>query len=180
MLEDHRGYQRVCQDVLGRFANRPAPKNLFEALEFQHAATICFLRPDAGVDLKQATRLARSALAAAPDDAIMLTGLSAASIRNGEPDKAISLIHTALSKKWKLNLDWGGPVIAWLQLSLAHHQLGQTEEGRVWFNKAVQRIDGDPNLRATEATGIRWHLWALFEVMRQEAAQIYGSNGPES
>ena len=61
-----------------------------------------------------------------------------------------------------------------MQLSMAYHRLGRVDEGRPWFNKAVQRIDGDVSIRESEATGIRWHLWALFEIMRREAAALYG------
>src|SRR5207248_10251903 len=93
--------------------------------------------------------------------------------RCGAPEKAIPIIHNALSKPWKMNMDWGGPVIAWLQLSVAHHQLGRMEEGRSWFDKAMQRIDGEPSRREGETTGIRWHLGALFEIMRREAAALY-------
>jgi hypothetical protein len=137
-------------------------------------ASICFLRPQADLDLALPTRLARTALAAAPGEPILLLGSSAAHIRNGEPEKAIPQAHKALAGRWTQNLDWGGPLIAWLQLSIAHHQLGQMEEGRRWLDKAVQRIDGDPNARAVEASGVRWHLQSLLEIMRLEAQELYG------
>ncbi|HEV3082638.1 MAG TPA: protein kinase [Gemmataceae bacterium] len=173
-MEDDEGYRRICREVVRRFGGRPPPKNALEVVELNQVASICFLRANADANLQLATRLARTALAADPDDAMLLLGSSAAYLRGGEPAKAIPELHKALGKRWKMNLDWGGPVIAWLQLSMAHHQLGQVEEGRSWFNKAVQRIDGDVSIRESEATGIRWHLWALFEIMRREAAALYG------
>jgi tetratricopeptide (TPR) repeat protein len=172
-MDDQEGYRRICQEVLRRFGGRGKPKTVLEVAELHEVATICFLRPDAGANLELATRLAGTALAAAPNDPLLLLGSSAAYIRGGAPEKAIPVIHKALGKRWRMNLDWGGPVIAWFQLSVAHHQLGQVEEGRAWFNKAVQRIDGEPSRREPETTGIRWHLGALFDIMRREAAGLY-------
>jgi tetratricopeptide (TPR) repeat protein/tRNA A-37 threonylcarbamoyl transferase component Bud32 len=172
-MEDHEGYRRICRDVLRRFGGRPKPKTLLEVVELYEVACICFLRPNADADLELATRLAKTALAVHPDDALLLLGLSGAYIRSGAPAKAIPIIHKTFGKHWSQNMDWGGPVIAWLQLSLAHHQLGQVEAGRVWLNKAIQRIDGDASNRESEATGIRWYLWALLEITRREAAGLY-------
>jgi len=173
-MEDHEGYRRICREVLRRFGGRPPPKNALEVVELHQVASICFLRPNPDSNLQLATRLARTALAADPDDALLLLGSAAAHLRGGDPEKAIPELHKALGKRWKMNLDWGGPVIAWLQLSMAHHQLGQVEKGRSWFNKAVQRIGGDVSNKESQATGIRWHLGALFEIMRREAAALYG------
>jgi serine/threonine protein kinase/tetratricopeptide (TPR) repeat protein len=172
-MEDHEGYRRICQEVLRRFGGRPLPRNALEVVELHQVATICFLRPHADLNLELATRLARTALAADPDDAMLLLGSAAAYLRGGAPAKAIAELHKALGKRWKMDLDWAGPVIAWLMLSMAHHQLGQVEEGRSWFDKAVQRIDGDVP-QGEAAASIRWHLWALFEIMRREAAGLYG------
>jgi serine/threonine protein kinase len=174
-MEDDEGYRRIREEVLRRFGGRPKPRTVLEVVELHQVASICFLRPIGGANLELATRLARTALAADPDNPLLLLGSSAAYIRGGAPEKAIPVIHNALGKRWKMHLDWGGPVLAWLQLSVAHHRLGQVEEGRAWFNKAVQRIDGEPDRRESETTGIRWHLGALFEIMRREAAGLYGA-----
>jgi tetratricopeptide (TPR) repeat protein len=173
-MDDQEGYRRLCKEVLRRFGGRPRPKNALETLELQQVASICFLRPQTDLDLAVPTRLAKAALAVAPGDPILLLGSSAAHIRNGEPDKAIPQAHKALAGRWTQNMDWGGPAIVWLQLSIAHHQLGQPEEGRRWLEKAVQRIDGDPNARAAEESGVRWHLQSLLEIMRREAEELYG------
>jgi serine/threonine protein kinase/tetratricopeptide (TPR) repeat protein len=173
LMEDHERYQHICREVLHRFGGRRKPKTVFEVGELYEVACICFLQPNADANLEVATRLAKTALSVFPNDALLLLGLSAAYLRGGAPEKAIPVIHKTLGKRWSQNMDWGGPVIAWLQLSMAHHQLGQVEEGRTWFSKAVERIDADASKRENEVKGVRWHLWALLEIMRREATGLY-------
>jgi tetratricopeptide (TPR) repeat protein len=172
-MDDNEGYRRICQEVLRRFGGRQLPRSALEVVELHQVAMICLLRPHTDLNLELTTRLARTALAADPNDAMLLLGSASAYLRGGEPAKAVAELHKALGKPWKMNLDWGGPVIAWLMLSMAHHQLGQVKEGRSWLDRAVQRIDGDAGHRESESAGIRWHLWALFEIMRREAAGLY-------
>jgi tetratricopeptide (TPR) repeat protein len=82
-------------------------------------------------DARKAVELAKKAVVLAPKEGTHWNTLGAAHYRAGEWEPAI----TALQKSMELRN--GGDSLEWFFLATAHWQLGQKEEARKWYDKAV-------------------------------------------
>jgi tetratricopeptide (TPR) repeat protein/tRNA A-37 threonylcarbamoyl transferase component Bud32 len=83
----------------------------------------------------QAVAFARLAVEAAPTNGKYWNTLGAAQYRAGNWKEAIA----ALARSMELRK--GGDSSAWFFLAMAHWKLGEKEEARTWFDRAVQWMD---------------------------------------
>src|SRR5262249_38587167 len=97
--------------------------------------------PEPGLrDPALAVQLARKAVDARPDSRDYWNTLGVAQYRYGDEKAAVA----ALQKAGGLRA--GGNSYDWLFLAMAHWRLGDRNEARTWFDRAVQEMDRDkPN-----------------------------------
>jgi tetratricopeptide (TPR) repeat protein len=130
LLDDHEGYRRVCKDVLARFGRATDPDTLYGV------ARIASLGPDAPADPGQAVKLAEQAVKACRG-ARYHHALAVARYRAGQFERAAEQCQESM----RSDPAWGGHVVDWLLLALAHQRLGHAGEARQWRDKAVQWIE---------------------------------------
>jgi serine/threonine-protein kinase len=97
-----------------------------------------FLATEAGPRLRDAPfalRLAKKAVAAEPKSGNYRNTLGVAYFRNGEDRAAIAELEKSMS------LQAGGDSFDWFFLAMAHWRLGEREQARTWFDRAVQWMD---------------------------------------
>jgi uncharacterized protein HemY len=94
----------------------------------------------------------------APEDASYLETLGAALYRAGEFKAAVEHLARAMEKRQN-----GGTVWQELFLAMAHHRLGEAEEGRAWQQKALRQIE--------ESKNPAWEDRVCWQHLRQEAEQ---------
>ena len=97
-----------------------------------------FLANAADPDLRQpaqAVELATKAVELAPKEGAMWNTLGVARYRNGQWKEAI----TALEKSVELGKRGGAS--DWLFLAMAHWQVGNKEEARRWYDKAIEWME---------------------------------------
>ncbi len=87
-------------------------------------------------DAALAVQLARKAVAAAPDCADYRNTLGAALYRNGDDQAAVAELETAMSLR-----PGGRDGFDWFFLAMADGRLGDNEQARTWFDRAVQWMD---------------------------------------
>ena len=80
-------------------------------------------------------RLAKKAVGARREFADYRKTLGAALYRNGDDRAAIQKLEAAMS------LRGGGDGSDWFFLAMAHWRLGDRDEARTWFDRAVQWMD---------------------------------------
>jgi tetratricopeptide (TPR) repeat protein len=86
-------------------------------------------------DAALAVRLAQKAVAARPQSPDFRNTLGVAHYRNGDDKAAVAELETAMA------LRAGGNSFDWFFLALAHWRLGDRDEARTWFDRAVQGMD---------------------------------------
>jgi tetratricopeptide (TPR) repeat protein len=86
-------------------------------------------------DPKRAVELARKAVALAPKEGTYWNTLGVAHYRAGDWKPAVA----ALKKSMKLCK--GGDSLDWFFLAMAHWQLGEKDQARQWYDRAVQWMD---------------------------------------
>jgi tetratricopeptide (TPR) repeat protein len=86
-------------------------------------------------DATQAVRLAKKAVAALPESADYRNTLGVAHYRKGDDKAAVAELETAM------RLRAGGNSWDWFFLAMAHGRLGDRDEARTWFDRAVQWMD---------------------------------------
>jgi tetratricopeptide (TPR) repeat protein len=86
-------------------------------------------------DAAQAVRLAQKAVAAEAQSANYRNTLGVAHHRNGDDRAAVAELETAM------NLGAGGSSLDWFFLAMAHWRLGNRDQARTWFDRAVQGMD---------------------------------------
>jgi tetratricopeptide (TPR) repeat protein len=100
-------------------------------------------------DAALAVRLAQKAVAAESQSANYWNTLGVAHYRNGDDRGAVAELETAMS------LRAGGDSYDWFFLAMAHWRLGNRDEARTWFDRAVEWLDGhkphDDELRRIRA-----------------------------
>jgi tetratricopeptide (TPR) repeat protein len=163
-----------CYNALGRYAD--ALKLGQETLELRRAAlgpdhphtpdSMCLLAsllvtcPDTSLqDPKRAVELANEAAELAPRSAWPWNVLGLARYRTGAWKDSIA----ALEKSNELRKD-GGDSFQWFFLAMAHWQLGNKEQARKWYDRAVEWAD---KYRPADA---------LLRRFRAEAAELLGLN----
>jgi Flp pilus assembly protein TadD len=86
-------------------------------------------------DAALAVRLAKKAVAARPQDADYRNTLGVAHYRSGDDKAAVAELETAMT------LRGGGDSFDWFFLAMAHWRLGDRDQARAWFDRAVQGMD---------------------------------------
>jgi serine/threonine protein kinase/Tfp pilus assembly protein PilF len=86
-------------------------------------------------DAALAVRLAKKAVTARPKVANFRNTLGVAHYRDGDDKAAVAELETAMS------LRSGGNSFDWFFLAMAHWRLGDRDEARAWFDRAVQWTD---------------------------------------
>jgi superkiller protein 3 len=80
----------------------------------------------------RAVKLARKAVELAPKSGMCWNTLGVAHYRLGEDKAAVAALHKSME------LHQGGDAFDWLFLAMAHRRLGDPDEARKWYDKAVQ------------------------------------------
>src|SRR5262249_21245506 len=86
-------------------------------------------------DPAKAVELAKKAVDLAPKDGTFWITLGAARYRAGDWKAALTALHKSME------LRNGGDSFDWFFLAMAHWQLGAKDEGRKWYEKAVEWMD---------------------------------------
>jgi tetratricopeptide (TPR) repeat protein len=86
-------------------------------------------------DAPLAVRLAKQAVAARPQSADYRNTLGVALYRNGDDRAAVAELETSMS------LLAGGTGFDWFFLAMAHWRLGERDQARTWFDRAVRWMD---------------------------------------
>jgi serine/threonine protein kinase len=86
-------------------------------------------------DAARAVRLAKKAVDAKLPSGNYRNTLGVALYRNGDNKAAVAELGTAM------NLRAGGDSLDWFFLAMAHWRLGNRDEARTWFDRAVQWMD---------------------------------------
>ena len=92
--------------------------------------------PEPGLwDAALAVQLAKKAVKARPKTGSYRNTLGVALYRNGDYKAAVAELETAIS------LHEGGSSFDWFFLAMAHWRLGERDEARTWFDRAVQWME---------------------------------------
>ena len=86
-------------------------------------------------DPARAVRLAMKAVTAEPESANYRNTLGVAYYRKGDDKAAIGSLETSMSMRA------GGDSFDWFFLAMAHRRLGDRDQARMWFDRAVQWMD---------------------------------------
>jgi uncharacterized protein HemY len=123
-------------------------------------------------DAERAIKLANKALKVMPLAATTWNTLGVAQYRVGEWQAA----RESLQKSMKFSD--GGSASDWLFLAMAHWQLGNEEDARMWYGKAIDWMDGiKPN--DEELLRFRSEATQLLGLSEKEDAQEHKRNEPE-
>jgi serine/threonine protein kinase len=92
--------------------------------------------PEPGLrDAARAVRLAKKAVAAQPQCGAYRNTLAVAHYRNGDDKAAVAELERAMRRRT------GGDSFDWFFLAMAHWHLGDQDQARTWFDRAVQWMD---------------------------------------
>jgi serine/threonine-protein kinase len=163
--DDTDTYRQQCASVMGKLGNSTTPREAYLV------ARICTLAPGAVPDATRLVSIADRAVKASPT-AHYLHTLGLAYYRGGRFDRAIEELNRSTKANWNAN------AANWLVLAMAHERLGQTDEARKWFDKAVQWLD-NPHEKATQTSAnplqsIHPQDALACLVLRREAAALLG------
>jgi Flp pilus assembly protein TadD len=86
-------------------------------------------------DAAGAVRLAKKVVTARPESGIYRNTLGVAYYRSGDDTAAIAELKRAMS------MQSGGSSIDWFFLAMAYWRLGDLNQARTWFDRAVQWMD---------------------------------------
>jgi tetratricopeptide (TPR) repeat protein len=163
---DNQGYRQVCRRVLQRFGQTQNPD------ELDLLARILALAAHDVTEPGQAVERAEKAVAVHPKEAWYLHTLAVAYYRAGR--FALAVEHA--QKSMQDDPAWGGHVVNWLLLALAHQRQGQEAEARRWLDKAVQWLAQAGKANPGGVTGrlpvpsLNDHLEVL--LLRREVEQL--------
>jgi tetratricopeptide (TPR) repeat protein len=162
---DKDGYSQLCRRLLQHFGRNRNPEELYLL------ARILALAPQDVTEPAEAVERAEKAATARPKEACFFHTLAVAHYRAGQFDRAVQRLRESQG------FGWGGHVIDWLLLAMAHERQGQHEEARRWLDRAVRWwIEQTGTADLGGATGRlpvpSWtdHLEAL--LLRREAEQL--------
>ncbi|MBI3845443.1 MAG: tetratricopeptide repeat protein [Planctomycetes bacterium] len=110
-------------------------------------------------DPDEAIRLARRAVELQPKDGLSVNTLGVALYRRGKFKEAVSILNHSVE------LRDGGSLEDWLFLAMAHHQLGDADDARRWYQEAVEAIEKLPSVSDERRR------------FRAEAEQVLGIGG---
>jgi serine/threonine protein kinase/tetratricopeptide (TPR) repeat protein len=164
---DQEGYRRICADVLRRLAAVTDPETCY------HLARTASLAPGGG-DPAEAVQRAEKGVAAHPKQAWYLHTRALAHYRAGQFGEAVRRAQQSLRD----DPAWGGHVVDWLLLAMAHQRQGHTAEARHWLDKAGQWIDqagkGPPKEARFALPLPSWSDRLEAQILRREAERLIG------
>jgi serine/threonine protein kinase/tetratricopeptide (TPR) repeat protein len=165
-------YQRLCRQLLERIGQT---KDGFTGYQAFLASRTCMLRPAKDPDPKQAMVWAEKAVAAQPKSPWFLHTLALAHYRAGHFEQAVARSQESM----KADPKWGGNILNWLVLALAHERLGRADEARKWIDKASSWRDkaalGPGKGEGVCPPDLLLSDWLEFQVLYPEAAAIFKS-----
>jgi tetratricopeptide (TPR) repeat protein len=157
------GYKRACAAMIEHFGQSDKPEIGY------WVAWTAVLAPAAVADMTVPITLAEMARTRDPQNSSFANTVGATLFRAGRFDEAVQRL-SAVSTAW----DSAGtkPTMysaAYTRffLAMAHHRLGHAEEGRQWFDKAVQQMDEE-----TQNENVAWNRRATLQLFRQEAQEL--------
>jgi tetratricopeptide (TPR) repeat protein len=173
---DTDAYRAACKEMLARFDNVEHDQPWM----CQALALICFLAPDAVVDVQVPAHLAEVSVAAEPENAWFLLTLGAAHYRTGRLREAADVLHRALKGRWPEEEESRvcGTALIHLFLSLALYRLGEVEEARQRVKDAAESLAHAASEEEGKGNrGKECHIWAACQILRREAETQLGA-GP--
>ncbi len=157
------GYKRACAAMLDRFGQSDKPEIGY------WVAWTAVLAPAAVADMTVPITLAETALARDPQNSSFANTVGATLFRAGRFDEAVQRL-SAVSTAWEEAVTkptMYSPAYPWFFLAMAQHRLGHAEEGRQWFDRAVQQMDEE-----TRNESVAWNRRATLQLFRQEAERL--------
>ena len=131
-------------------------------------AWTCALQPQPfDVEIDACVKLAEKAVRHDPGELQYGQVLGAILCRAGRFEDAVRQLKS-VAKKLDEEISTS-PAYAWYFLAMAHHRLGQSEEAKRWFDKAVARTESE---LAQES--VAWNRRLTLELLRAEAAGLLG------
>jgi hypothetical protein len=119
--------------------------------------------PGAIADPAEIVRRGELAVAAQPNAARYRHTLAVAHYRAGQFHQAVEQCQESKN----VGASWGGNVVNWLLLAMAHHRLGHSEEVQKWLDKAENWIDKVSRLPS-------WCDRFEVQLLRREAEELLG------
>lgn len=152
-------YRSTCARMIEQFSQTEDPWSA------HWMAWTCGLAPDATQDKEAVLAASRTSYDAHPENVSFLNTLGAILYRQGKFERAIRQLNEASELADKAIKT--SPAYTWFLLSMAHQQLGQTEEALEWFTKAKR-------LSEVELTSesVRWNRRLTLELFEKEAKAL--------
>jgi tetratricopeptide (TPR) repeat protein len=168
---DSDGYRKLCGQMREQFGKSK------EVEPVALLAHTCAHGPDALGDVAAVLRLAEQRLTLTKASSRQLVWsvhvLGLAHYRAGQHEKAIECLGHGVKEHPK----WGGQVLNWLVLAMAHKRLGHAAEARRWFDQADRWI-GDTARNQSGNAGRRappgwsWSTWLGVRQLHREAWKL--------
>ena len=153
-----KGYRDTCAEMLDYFGQTE------DARTAHWAAWTCVLGRDAVEDWSEVVSLAEQSV---ENDRYLAT-LGAALYGAGRFDESVRKLSD-LTEAWSQGKELPtltSPAYTWFFLAMAHHQLGNSDEAKSWFDKAVERSEEE--LRDTPA----WNRRLTLQLLRKESESL--------
>jgi tetratricopeptide (TPR) repeat protein len=171
--DDIKGYQNICAKLLNQ-------TELTEKLKTNYIHWVvwtCVLAPNSVKDSEKIIELAELATEKGSETDWGYCKLGATLYRAGYFDKTVEQL-TELSNKWeRVEQQYPtntSPAYTWFFLAMAHHQLGNSNEAKAWFDKASKQSQEELQ------SAIIWNRELTLKLFREEAAQLLGVRQPAS
>jgi tetratricopeptide (TPR) repeat protein len=162
---DIQGYRNKCNQMFERFGKSEKPEDV-HWVSWTHV-----LGPDATQDFNELVQLAEQSVQSDDTKDRYLSALGAILYRAGRYTETIKEF-SELTNKWEQGKELPtltSPAYTWYFLSMAHQQLGHSDEAKSWFDKAVERSDeemeGNPS----------WNRKLTLQLLRKEAEKLLGA-----
>jgi tetratricopeptide (TPR) repeat protein len=159
---DTKGYREGCATMVERFGQTE------DARTASWVAWTCALGPGGVQDLEEAVKLAERAVERDAANERHVGTLGAALYRAGRFDEAVEQL-SQLTDSWEKGrgFPYGtSPAYTWFFLTMAHHQLGDSDEAKSWFDKAVERAEKEI------AGDASWNRKLTLQLLRAEAESM--------
>jgi serine/threonine protein kinase/Flp pilus assembly protein TadD len=185
LLNDTKGYQRFCQELIDRYPEHEQLRNEWWYGNDAAGATAyaCAALPGSAVEPTKIVEWATLDVKTHPNlAAAALHGLGLAQYRAGQYTQAIRTLEESNGLGWRNS----GKCQSWLVMAMAHHQLGHDDEARSYWTMTLRVISElfrnkerivDLDLRA-DATKIGPRDWICIHVLCREAAALLGKPLP--
>jgi tetratricopeptide (TPR) repeat protein len=157
-------YRQMCQQLLER-----EPKEGYSGLAAYVVGRITALHPECNTE---AVRLAEKALAGNPKVPWYLHTMALAYYRAGQFEKAVQNAR----ESQKAGPRWGGCMVNWVLLALAHQRLGQLDTARECRQRCItwrkEVLDGTSKEKAFAPPAMPLSDWLEFQVLYAEVVAL--------